>query len=781
MRMTERLWIFPAILCVLCAVAIVEGVSIVGLILLVIWCIRLFYLKHRKILTISLIIGFLFLGNIFITQKMNHSNFSGEISTVQIYPKASSVKVDGNYLRFTGMVQVNNQQEEVVVTHYFKTEAAQQQWLNKPTTTWLVAHGEFTEPKPNSNFHQFNYQQYLKRQKIHWNFRIETFEYPEKITLKTPVKYSFEPYRQAILNYINQTFQTKIADYLNILFFADNRNFSEDQLDSFRALGVVHLFSISGFHIAYLTNIIRRLLLRIGITHERTNIILMFFLPIYGVISGFGISVLRAVTQQLLLLGSKQMNKELDTIDAWAMAMLFTLFLNPYHVYSLSFQLSYLLSGIFILMSKRKWIQTLNPLTYSLLFSILSSLASLPIVTYHFFEFPWITVLANLLFIPLFSNLLFPALLFLLLSSFFLRGMEAFVLYEQVLLLVIDFIENLTQTLTSKIDFVFVTGRLPLMIIVILSISIFAVIKRIEKKQRPAFFSIVCILMCMFYYRFVPVSQVTILDIGQGDSILLQTPFNRKVTLIDTGGQLQWGEQEKWAQREKSFSIGKDTIVPAFKSFGISKIDRLYLTHADADHSGEIKAIGQEMPIKEIAATKATFKEKQVKNQLLALDNIKLIDVKPPVKLTYPNEKTIVLHPLDILDGESKNNQSLVFYVTIGEDKWLFTGDVEKEAEHILIQQYPQLNVDYLKVSHHGSQTSTTNEFLEHVNPHTAFISVGENNSFGHPHEEVLENLRKNKVTTYMTSEEGAIAVKYFRVPVVNHWISTTKTVHKTR
>src|SRR5699024_1164720 len=173
-------------------------------------------------------------------------------------------------------------------------------------------------------------------------------------------------------------------------------------LQSYRALGVVHLFSISGFHITYLINLVRLFLLRMGVTHERTYLFLLLFLPFYGQLAGFGVSVFRAVFQNAFKLLSKLLHQPLDTLDAWALTFLLALFVNPYQIYQIAFQLSYTLSGIFILMGKQKWMQELNALAYTLLFSLMSGLASLPILTYHFFEIPWITVFANVLFIPFF-------------------------------------------------------------------------------------------------------------------------------------------------------------------------------------------------------------------------------------------------------------------------------------------------------------------------------------------------------------------------------------------
>jgi len=748
-----------------------------GAILSLVWLIRIVCLKQPKLLLIALGLGALFIGSIFYHRQATGSSFTGEDTSLIVYPKITTLQVDGNSVRFEGQLQKEDTFEPVVVRHYAKTEAEKKLWLENPPTTHLLLEGELEKPAENTNFYQFNYRNYLKRQNIYWEVQAENIKPVESDLLPKPSFYWIENIRQSIFRYINQTFGAKIGNYMKILFFADDRNFSEDALDNFRSMGVIHLFSISGFHITYLITLLGHVLLRLGVTHESSNVILIILLPIYGLLAGFGVSIFRAVFQNIFLLIGKVSNKPVDTLDAWSLTMIIALFLNPYQVYNISFQLSYTLSAMFILMGKQKWLQSIHPLKNAVLFSLMSGLASLPIITYHFFEIPWVTVFANLLFIPFFTYVLFPFLLILFLVSFILAPTQLFIFLNEGFTLVLNLIEEFLGLLTSTFNFSLVTGRLPVVILCILVISIFVVLKKFEKQKRPSLIAIFCIIVSLFYYQLSPVGYVTLLDVGQGESILVKEPYTQKITLIDTGGRVEWEKEEAWEQRTDPFSIGADIIVPALKAFGITHIDRLYLTHADVDHVGEIEAIGQKIKIDEVAATQSTLVDPTVRKQLATLQNTKGVRLNPPLIVDFPTADTLVLHPTS--ENNSQNNHSLVMYVKMGEDTWLFTGDIEKEAEAQLLKQYPNLTSDYLKVAHHGSQTSSTEPFIDQIDPKAALISAGHDNQFGHPNQEVLDRFENKNIKVYTTSEDGAIMYRYLKIPLIDYWLTDEQTVHK--
>ena len=775
--MANRLWVFPALLCVFISLAFSEGLNALGFVLCMLWFIRILFLKHKGLSILSLGIGAIFAMTLFAQLSINQTNLNADENKLIFYPKATSIKINGDQLRMEGKVYSDEKEENLILTYYFKTKEEKEAWQKNTPIDYLAISGELAEPAEHSNFYQFNYRKYLKRNNIHWQFKAETIEPTISSNLKKPRFHLIETMRYQIFQYINRVFTQKIGSYLRLLFFADKREFSEEALQQYRAIGVIHLFSISGFHISYLARLLRKWLLRLGITHEHTNLLLIILLPLYGLLAGFGVSVFRAVCQNVLITLGKVKNKPIDTIDAWSLTMLIALFLNPYIIFQIAFQLSYLLSGLFILLGKQKWISKLHPISSSILLSCLSFIGSIPILTYHFFEVSWVTIGANLLFIPFFTYVFFPSLLALFFCSFIFSSTPFFMGLQNSFTLLIDLVEQPLTTLNQTFDFSLVTGRLPKLVFLLLILAVFTIIKRVESRKRLSFISLVSLGFSLFYYQITPVGYVLMLDVGQGEAIVVRDPKSKKITLIDTGGQVQWGEKEEWQIREQPFSIGKDVVVPAVKAFGVSEIDRLYLTHADVDHSGEIKTIGEQIEIKEVAGSFETLTDSFVLKQLEALTETKALFIETSQAIDLPTQQSVVILPMD--ESESKNNQSLVLYVTIGEDIWLLTGDIEKEAEQQLIRNYPNLKANYLKVAHHGSQTSSTEEFIQQIQPKEAWISAGKNNTYGHPNKKVLERLEEYGVHVYTTKEQGALIKRYIRLPLFNTWQTDFKSVHR--
>lgn len=775
--MKKKHWIFPAISCIPLSMMIVADSFLIGIVLYTFWIVRIICLNNKEILMRTVIINLLFCCALVFHQLNNNTVLNKKDSKFIVFPEATSIKVDGDSLRFEGVVMTENHTEKVIVKHRLKTEIEKERWSSLSLTNHLVIEGVLEEPSRNSNFNQFNYRDYLKRNNIHWQLQANDIQSAKNLSLTKPSFYQVENLRAHIFNSIDRTFNSKNASYLKILFFADKRDVSEEILQSYRSMGIVHLFSISGFHITYLVNLIRRLFLRLGVTQERTNLILLVVLPIYGVLAGLGVSVFRAVFHSFVILIGRIRKSTINTLDAWSITMLAALFLNPYQIFDLSFQLSYLLSGIFIMIGRQSWLRELNVVIQAFMFAFMSALASLPILAYYFFEVSWITIFANLLFVPFFTYVLFPALLLLLCLAPFLARAFLFSFLNEALAVLITTIENGLAFLNNIFNFSFVIGRLPFLITLLLIWSIFQIFTSIEKKKIPSFFSIGLLLFSLFYYQISPVGYVLMLDVGQGDSILIKEPITGKITMIDTGGQVKWYTKEPWQEQETPFSIGKNVTTPVLKSLGISSIDRLYVTHADADHFGEIESLEESISIKEIMATRATFKDEMVLKQIQTLKNTKLREAEPPIIVDYPTKNTVILHPMN--EGKSNNDDSLTLYVKIGKDTWLFSGDIEGEAEGQIINRYPNLKATHLKVAHHGSKTSTSQAFLEHTQPKQAFISVGRNNTYGHPNEEVMNRLEEMDIHIFSTVEDGAIMIQYFKCPFLNDWFTKTHTVYK--
>ena len=776
--MKKNRWIFSAILFIIVANLFLGEHRLFGGFFLLLWLLRIFLLGDSRLSIQTLLLMSLFSFIVLIHISQNQTILSGEEEQFILSLNRNSFKIDGDYLSFSGINKSKgNKNEKLLIQYYIKSIKEKEYWQNRPVPTTVLLKGELVEANSNSNFNQFNYKKYLNRQKINWLVKAQHIQIISTKQIEPTILQRIASIRFKILEYVDGNFHEKVASYLKILFIGESSALNENTKQSYRSLGLIHLFSISGFHISYLAKVIERFFLRLGVTKERTNLLLVVFLPLYGFIAGLSISIFRAVTQKIVRVLSIILNQEIDSLDAWSLALIFSLALNPYSIFELSFQLSYSLSALFILMGKREWIQELSLFRQSLVFSILASLISLPILTYHFYEISWITILSNLLFIPLFSYLLFPSLSILFLLSLFSSKTAFFIYLNRVMAAFLIQLESVLLGLTDQYNFSLVTGRLPYLVLLVLFLLILSTLKRVEKKILPSISVSFIILLSVMWNRWSPIGYVVILDVGQGDSILIKEAKTRKITLIDTGGKLQWQEKEDWQKKEKEFSIGKDIVASSLKSFGISEIDRLYISHAHADHMGEIYPISQEIRIREIASSKETMKDHAFQEQIQQIENLSLLELIPAKRLNYPTSDTMLLHPNK--DYSDKNNQSLVLYVKMGDDRWMFTGDLEAEGEKDLVRSYPSLKIDYLKIGHHGSSTSSTEEFLDCIQAETALISVGKKNRYDHPSPEVISRLIEKDIQFYSTAEDGAIKVNYFKVPFINEWFKKIEKVNQ--
>lgn len=233
-------------------------------------------------------------------------------------------------------------------------------------------------------------------------------------------------------------------------------------------------------------------------------------------------------------------------------------------------------------------------------------------------------------------------------------------------------------------------------------------------------------LCILFLYTFFapylnPFGEIYIIDVGQGDCTLISLPYGQGVMLVDVMGS-------------KYKNIPKDIIMEQLRMRGIRKIDTVLLTHDDYDHSGGLKELQECIPITQIIT------EKQEKGSIRNYE--------------FP----IVLYDYQHPDS---NENSIITYFDFYGLRVLLMGDAGVEAEAELMKKYPKLEVDVLKLGHHGSKTSSSLPFLHQLQPSLALISAGRNNRYGHPHQEVLKHLKQEHITALMTPKEGGISIKF--------------------
>lgn len=703
---------------------------------------------------------------------MNQTKLTGEEQEFVVEVNPTQSKVDGDQLHFYGTVLKKAKygkaiKEKIVGFYLLKNQKEQIFWQKNPSFIELTVKGNLEQPENNRNFAQFNYRKFLKREKIHWILKINKFEKVEKKKIaiwKIPeIVYLL---RRKLLLHIELYPVDKVGEFTGALLFGNSSQLEEITRQNFSKLGLIHLLSISGVHVQYLVAVFRRLFRLCKLSKELTDEILLFVLPLYGALAGGQTSIFRAVSMRWMPILGDKIKLRCSSLDAWSLTLIISLWIKPTQIFSVGFQLSYLLT-LFLLLFPSNLIDFLkHDVTKSLFISCMMLLVSIPILTYHFYEFSWATVIATSLFTLIFIYGLLPILLALLIASIFWLNHPFFQYLVGVVGIVISWIEGFIQKINSIGSFMIITGR-PKMVFIFLFFSFLLIfIMQLERqKKRMLSLTALCISLTLLIFssRVNPSLKVIILDVGQGDSILIKDRFGKGAYLIDTGGALTF-EKKKWAKKKKNTSIAQNKLIPALKAEGISYLNGVFISHGHVDHMGALAELSESIPIKEVIyATGAEMKPAFRKTlQKLKKAGTHLNSILAPEEWSVSNDiKLKALYPLEV--GQGENRDSLTLYAQIGKISWLFTGDLDSEGEMKLLQKYPQLQVDILKVGHHGSSTSSSSFFLQSIEAKVGLISAGLNNQFQHPRPETISRLKEQNMLIFRTDLDGAI---YYTEPL---------------
>ncbi|MEH6941184.1 DNA internalization-related competence protein ComEC/Rec2 [Bacillus sp. JJ722] len=661
---------------------------------------------------------------------------------------------------------VTTSSEDKILLHYsFKSEEEKRVITSqfKLGLTCAVS-GQLEQPESNRNENAFNYKAYLRNQSIYWILRSDKNPLSACRYTKPNVVESIKSIRSKGLQHINQYFPVEAKGFSAALLFGESDWIEEETYNAYKSLSLVHILAISGLHVAIITACLFFAGIRIGLTREATQIMLIILLPIYGIVAGGAPSVVRACVMVMVFLLLTLLKIKVSPVSLLCSIFLLLMLFNPFYLQQVGFQLSFFITFALLMSAKiLVAVKHHNKVVQSLIVTVICQLCSLPIILYYFYEFSLWGFLANLVYIPLYTVVLLPITMI----AFFFSILHApFSSLFLTLLERLFIISNDVALLLSRIPLASLTyGKPSFLSSLLLMILILFLFYCWELKSRKLVILCMCVLVSslfLFYHKvsLSPIGEVVVIDVGQGDSILIKRPFGKGIYLIDTGGVLMFSK-EKWQEKRKPFEPGEDIVVPYLKSKGIRKIDKLILTHHDQDHIGGANAVMEAIQVKEIVIPEVLQKDfittPMWEGAVKEKSKVSLLENGGGWR--KGEDSFYVVHPVRYT--ENSNESSLVLLAEINELNWLFTGDLGEEGESELINRYPQMEVDVLKVGHHGSKYSSSAPFLDQLNAELAIVSAGKNNRYNHPSQEVIEALQERRIPLLRTDQQGSIHYKY--------------------
>lgn len=668
--------------------------------------------------------------------------------------KVDSINKDSFYKNTKLLLSVKNNKEKQRQTTY--------ECGNK-----IVFKGEFEEAKTQRNFGGFNYKEYLKTKGIYGIVKTNGADIKLKkinnvnFILKFANKVALSIEKQA-----NKLFSKNEAGLLTGLLIGNIENLDEDIKEAFRDSSLTHMLAISGSHMSYIIIGISFIIYICKIGKIKSKIITIIVLVFFMLITGSSASVVRACIMSVYIILASIFHKRVNVLSSISISLLILMIINPYSILDVGLELSYGGTiGIILFYNnlKKIFIKNKKEETYKykikvklqeiIILTISANIIIIPITMYHF---------NNISFTFIISNLLASLIIGILILLGFITIIISYIIYPlaQFLSIFLNFLLNLFMQIA-----VF-TSKLPLSKILVPSLKIEFIIlyyfliasiifinkiknkknkRNIEKRlllkvSKITIKKIIVILLIaatiVTVINKIPKDlKIYFIDVSQGDSMLIVTPNNKKL-LIDGGGN-------------ENYDVGEKILLPYLLDRNIISLDYVLITHADTDHIGGIFSLLENIKVKEViicSQAKDSENYKKLK-KIVNKKKIKVRVVKKENKISIDKDVNLkILWPTDEFINENiLNNNSIVAKLEYKTFSMLLTADIEEIAEKKILEEYKNTNIlksTVLKVAHHGSKSSSTQEFLNIVKPKIALIGVGKNNTFSHPNDKVLERLK---------------------------------------
>lgn len=647
----------------------------------------------------------------------------------------------------------------------------------------IKIYGEYIEPDEARNENGFSYKNYLKSIKVYGTINSSKIEIMKENNINYIIRFC-----NFIKNQIKEKIQEMLpdepGDLLLGILIGDDEYIDKDTMNYFKVSNLYHILAVSGAHISYIilgmTFLLNKICPNKKLIYMLTILSLLFFMGMIG----YSPSVVRAVIMGIILLGSYIVNRKLDISNSIGVSILIILMNNPFMMYHIGFWLSYggtigiicfskmIKEGLIkkeekhsnqmVIYKNKKVIEKVKQSILEMFcITISAQIMILPIIVLNYNTISLTFWISNLLAGYLIGGITIGGFVFSIIS-FFSKTLACMIAFPlnliiQLLLNISKFSSYLPLSQIYVITPNFILVIFYYMFLFILFLYFYFCKKqdlsyiqkkilhfmnktknRIKEKKKQILGMVVIILFIFVFYSNIPKDlRIYFIDIGQGDSTLIITPQNKKI-LIDSGGSTLTNE----------FDVGEKTLLPYLLNRGVRTIDYIMISHFDADHCNGFIKVLENLNVKKVIIGKQCKISGEYTNlmEVIKEKKIPVIVVKEKDRIYLDSYTYLdILYPKEHLEFDDLNENSIVAKLQYYNFSMLFTGDLGIEGEKKLLEKFSEkdLSVDILKVGHHGSKGSSSEQFLKTVRPKVALIGVSSKNTFGHPSQIVIDRLNQ--------------------------------------
>ena len=625
----------------------------------------------------------------------------------------------------------------------------------------LISKGKFGKLTGKRNPGDFDFRSHFSRQGNYGRIFIDKKH--KTITLHGTLpllKRFIHSSQNFVRSSLNKSTDPKTAGLLTALLLGDKSSIDENMKDDFANTGVIHVLAVSGLHVGYILIILSLFTSIIRIPWGWNRLFIIIGLIVFCALTGGKPSVIRASIMAGLYVLTPLLDRPANIWNIIGFSACFLLAFDPLYILDLGFILSY--SAVISIIYFYKLFEELLPESINpkyienvllknalslFLVSLSAQIGTLPITAAYFHKIPIISLVANVIIVPIIGIIV--------VIGFMILGLSFSPFLSELAGNMAWFFQNLISWFAKFFSsFTYSSIQVPqitLLDVILYGLFILGLFCIFQSKYRGK--GIITFLLISNLWVWsnssIPITKIIFMDVGQGDAAIIQFS-NGKTMLVDAGNR---NRREDW---------GEKVVIPVLGHLGIQKLDWIVMSHPHADHIGGLVSVVESIQADTLLDTYTGYGSWTYNHLIDRFINLGTI-IKTPdageIMQITPMESIHYFAPDSMFSVNQRNvnNASIVFKLVMGEKSILFTGDLEHEGDNALLKFGEYLDIDVLKVGHHGSITSTSEKVLLKMKPELAVVSVGDGNKFSHPSPVVMDRLAQNQITIHRTDHSGAL------------------------